>query len=319
MEFLQFLEAHRTPVLDRLFYLVTQLGSEVLFIVVGLALFWCVSKREGYYLLAVGFFGTILSQFLKLFCQIPRPWVRDPSFTIVESARAGAAGYSFPSGHTQSAFGIYGSIARWHRSWLLRGVLIAAMALVAFSRMYLGVHTPADVAVGALISLVLVFGLYPLMRRVSEDNHIMTWIILAMLAVSTLYLLYVLLYPFPPAFDQENLTSGTKSAWTLFGALWGLLAAYWADRRYIHFDTAASPLAQLAKLVVGAGLLLLLKTLLKAPLLALCGGQLYADAIRYFLVVLFAAAVWPMTFPFWRKVFPGKPHKNQNAHKKGSP
>ena len=309
MEFLYLLEAHRTPFLDRFFYAVTQFGSEALFIVIGLALFWCVSKKEGYFLLSVGFFGTILSQFLKLFCQIPRPWVRDPSFTIVESARAGAAGYSFPSGHTQSAVGIYGSIARWHRSWILRAVLFVLMVLVAFSRMYLGVHTPADVAVGALISLVLVFGLYPVIRRASDDNHIMTWMILAMLAVSTLYLLYVLLYPFPPEIDAENLTSATKNAWTLFGALWGLLVAYWADRKYIHFQTEGTFAAQFVKLILGAGLLLLMKSVLKAPLLALCGGNLCADAVRYFLVVVFAGAIWPMTFSYWQRKFPGKPGK----------
>lgn len=70
MEFLYLLEAYRTPFLDRFFYAVTQFGSEALFIVIGLALFWCVSKKEGYFLLSVGFFGTILSQFLKLFCQL---------------------------------------------------------------------------------------------------------------------------------------------------------------------------------------------------------------------------------------------------------
>lgn len=97
MEFLYLLEAHRTPFLDRFFYAVTQFGSEALFIVIGLALFWCVSKKEGYFLLSVGFFGTILSQFLKLFCQIPRPWIRDPSFTIVESARAARPAIRFPA------------------------------------------------------------------------------------------------------------------------------------------------------------------------------------------------------------------------------
>ena len=50
--------------------------------------------------MTVGFFGTLVNQFLKLVCRVPRPWVRDPNFTIVEAARADATGYSFPSGHT---------------------------------------------------------------------------------------------------------------------------------------------------------------------------------------------------------------------------
>ena len=40
-------------------------------------------------------------------------WVLDPDFSIVESARAGATGYSFPSGHTQNAFSSFGCLGMW--------------------------------------------------------------------------------------------------------------------------------------------------------------------------------------------------------------
>jgi membrane-associated phospholipid phosphatase len=310
MEFLKLLEAHRTPFLDHFFYLATQLGSESLFILAGLIFFWCVSKKEGYYLLTVGFTGTILSQFLKLFCQIPRPWVRDPQFTIVESARAGATGYSFPSGHTQSAVGIYGSIARWHHNRILRGILIVIMLLVALSRMYLGVHTPADVLVGALISLVLIFGFYPLMQKADERNHLTLYILLIMQCLAGVYLLYVLLFPFPADIDTENLASATENAWTLFGALFGFLIAHLIDRKWLHFETRGSFSAQAAKLLLGAAVLLLLKAALKAPLLYLCNGNPCASGIRYFLVVLFAGAIWPATFPLWRRLLPERQHSH---------
>lgn len=143
------LESLRVPAMDGLMQAVTELGSEVFFLVVALVLFWCVSKREGYYLLTVGFFGTVLNQFLKLLCRVPRPWVMDPEFTIVESARADATGYSFPSGHTQNSVGTFGVLGRCaRRTWvrILCGIL---MILVPFSRMYLGVHTPADVLTAA--------------------------------------------------------------------------------------------------------------------------------------------------------------------------
>ena len=47
---------------------------------------------------------------MKLSFQIPRPWVLDPNFTIVEQAREAATGYSFPSGHSQSAVGTFGAL-----------------------------------------------------------------------------------------------------------------------------------------------------------------------------------------------------------------
>ena len=90
MSFLYFLEGLRNPVLDFFFSAITHLGEETLFLIIGLIFLWCVSKRDGYYLLCVSFVGLIINQFLKITCRIPRPWVKDPSFTIVEAARGEA-------------------------------------------------------------------------------------------------------------------------------------------------------------------------------------------------------------------------------------
>ena len=118
MNLLYALERLRTPFWDAVFSAVTHLGEETVFMVAAILIFWCVSKEEGYYLLLMGFFGTVVNQFLKLLFRIPRPWVRDPDFTIVESARAQATGYSFPSGHTQNAVATFGGIARsTRRPW----------------------------------------------------------------------------------------------------------------------------------------------------------------------------------------------------------
>ena len=81
MEFLYMLEELRTPWLNDLMTAITHLGDETAFLVVALVMFWCVDKRQGYFLISVGFAGTIISQFMKLAFRIPRPWVRDPKFT----------------------------------------------------------------------------------------------------------------------------------------------------------------------------------------------------------------------------------------------
>lgn len=106
MQLLYALAELRTPFLDALLGALTNCGGELVFMAAAIIVFWCVSKSCGYYMLTVGFVGTIVNQFLKLVFRIPRPWVKDPDFQIVESARAEATGYSFPSGHTQNVFGI---------------------------------------------------------------------------------------------------------------------------------------------------------------------------------------------------------------------
>ena len=146
MQVLHFLAQLHNPVLDTVFQLITEIGDETVFLVVAILFFWCIDKREGYYILMTGLLGTLVNQFLKLICRVPRPWVRDPLFKhkVVPSAFEGASGYSFPSGHTQNVTGTFGAIALFARKNWLRISCIVIIVLVAFSRMYLGVHTPLD-------------------------------------------------------------------------------------------------------------------------------------------------------------------------------
>ncbi|MGM9661851.1 MAG: phosphatase PAP2 family protein [Oscillospiraceae bacterium] len=303
MALLKLLESIRTPWLDTLMSAVTELGSEAAFLLLALCIFWCVNKREGYYLLSVGFFGTILNQFCKLFFRVPRPWVQDPSFTIVESAREGATGYSFPSGHTQNAAGTFGSIALFTRRRWLRALCLALVLLVAFSRLYLGVHTPLDVGAALLTAAVLVFALRPLFAEGRDRRARKLYGLLGvMVLLSLLFVLFVEQYPFPADIDEANLAEGVKNAWTLLGATVGVALVYWLDENWIGFETEAVWWAQGLKLALGLALVLAVKTFLKAPLLALLGGHAAAHAIRYFAVVLCAGLIWPMTFPLFGRL-----------------
>ena len=296
MDILYALEKIRTPFWNGVMSAMTQLGGEVIFIVAAVVVFWCVSKWEGYYLMTIAFCGTVLNQFLKLICRVPRPWVRDPNFTIVESARAEATGYSFPSGHTQNAIGLFGGMARWGgRRWVRLGLTALAL-VIAFSRMYLGVHTPADVGVSLVLAAALVLGLYPLMRRAQEKPRYMGYVLAAMLVVSGAFVVFVEAYGFSADTDAENLASGIGNAWKMLGAVAGMTLAWLLDRRYIHFETQAVWWVQVIKVVVGMALLLAIKSGLKAPLLALLGHEGLAGGVRYFLLVLVAGAVWPLAF-----------------------
>ncbi len=137
----------------------------------------------------------MLNQFLKLLCRVPRPWVMDPEFTIVESARADATGYNFPSGHTQNSVGTFGVLGRCaRRTWvrILCGIL---MILVPFSRMYLGVHTPADVLTAAGTALALVFSGQTC--GVQQAVLVFPTLLAAMSACALAFVLYVELTPFP--------------------------------------------------------------------------------------------------------------------------
>ena len=295
MTLLYWFESIRTPLLDKFFSTITRMGEEAFFLIVALLLFWCLDKRKGYYLMVIGFTGTILNQFLKLACRVPRPWVRDPGFTIVESAKAAATGYSFPSGHTQVAIGIYGGLAAVSRRWTRWPALTLAV-LIPLSRLYLGVHTPWDVGVSVLIALALLLLCRPLLREYTPLLPVLA----AVFLLAGAFTLYAELWPFPVDLDPLNYAEGLKNGYTLLGALAGALAAAWLDRNVTRFDTSAPLPGQVLKLLLGLGLTLALKSGLKILLAPI--DHPAADTIRYFGVVLFAGGLWPITFPLFAHV-----------------
>ena len=299
MSILYWLESIRMPGLNEFMLAITTLGEETAFLVLALIVFWCVDKRRGYFLMSVGFAGTILNQFLKLWFRIPRPWVLDENFTILEAAREAATGYSFPSGHTTSAVGTFGSLAASEKRPWLRNLCIAIAALVGISRMYVGVHTPQDVLVGALTSIVLIFAF----RKITLTDHKvgMKVLVAGMIAMSIGLLLFVTLYPFPADVDTHNLESGLKNAYTLLGSLVGVAIVYVGEKRFVQFDTKAVWWAQILKAVLGLAVVLLVKEGLRSPLEAVL--PVYpARAVRYFLIVVTAGILWPMTFRFFGKL-----------------
>lgn len=302
MELLYALESIRTPFFDKLMGLVTNLGGEAVFIVAAIIVFWCLNKSCGYYMMTVGFAGTIINQFLKLWFRIPRPWVKDPNFTIVESARAEATGYSFPSGHTQNAFAVFGAPARFFKNTALRIIFILLIALTAFSRMYVGVHTPLDVGVSIIVGTILVFVIYPFFRDMDKSPKKVYIIFGIFIVLAAAFVAFVELYDFPADIDAENYASGIKNAYMILFCAIGLMLTFFIDTKYVHFHTQAVWWAQIIKVVVGLAILLALKSVLKAPLLALFGGHSVAHGVRYFIVILFAGIVWPMTFKFFAKL-----------------
>lgn len=313
MKFLYFLEGLRNPVCDFLFSLITHLGEETFFLVIAIFIFWCVDKRGGYYVLMTGLIGTVVNQWLKIVCRVPRPWVNS-DFNAIESATAEAGGYSFPSGHTQNIAGTFGSLcAFFKRNWVRIGA-ISIIVLVAFSRMWLGVHTPQDVGVSLLVALVLVVGLYPIFSSEERFNKFMPYLVGGAVLLTLGYFIFVNLLP-PEEYVKDitvsadgtvhdPLGSALQNGATLLGCMLGLLVVYPVDRFVIKFETKANWYSQVIKLALGLGGVLAIKAGLSTPLKLLVGiftenPDNIARTIRYFLIVVFAGAVWPLTFKFF--------------------
>ncbi|MBQ7094969.1 MAG: phosphatase PAP2 family protein [Clostridia bacterium] len=301
MEVLYFLESIRNPVLDFLMSALTHFGEETLFLVAVMIFLWCVNKKDGYFLLLAGIFGTQINQLLKITFRIERPWVRDPEFTVVGDAKASAGGYSFPSGHTQSAVTTFGGIARITKRAWLRVAGIAICLIVPITRMYLGVHTPADVLTSLVLATAMVLLFYPLMNKIWETKNGVRYLLWALLGWSILHSLFMKFFPFPADTAAAEIAGALKNSYKLLGATAGFYCAYEMDRKWLHFEVQAVWWAQILK-VAGGLILTVAVQELGYLIVGLFTDALFGRAIIYFAMALAAAGLWPITFKWFAKL-----------------
>lgn len=103
---------------------------------------------------------ALCSHALKPLIGRERPFTALPNIRLLMETTQTVSRYSFPSNHAANAFAVATFLTLVYRK---RGVALfffAAALLVAYSRVYVGVHYPSDVLGGALIGCALAAGLY---------------------------------------------------------------------------------------------------------------------------------------------------------------
>ena len=287
MGFLGLLEGIRSPFLNTIFGLITQLGEETVAIVILCAIFWCISKRTAYVIGISYFLSGLTVQGMKIIFRIDRPWIIDPAMKPVPSALEHATGYSFPSGHTQSATALFGSLGTQVKQKPLKAVLFILPVLVAFSRMYLGVHTLLDTGVSLVISflLILLTVLFFKGETVEKVRELIIASVMVLFAVVVIVIAAVLYSN--GTIEHNYITDCLKAA----GAGIGFAAGMYIERVYIDFSVKAKNLLwQVIKFVLGFIGVLAIKEGLKL----IIGTGLFVDTVRYFLMIMWVAVFFPL-------------------------
>lgn len=143
------------PILDRIMIFVTSLANKgMLWIAIGI-LFLLLGLKEKKWsargllvLLSLACNMLLCNVLLKPLVSRTRPY--DLLGYEILIRRLGDA--SFPSGHTSASFAAATALYAIHRSYGIAAYILAA--LIGFSRLYLGVHFPTDVFIGAIIGIL---------------------------------------------------------------------------------------------------------------------------------------------------------------------
>ena len=293
MELLKALEGIRSPFWDTVVGLITRLGEETIGVVILCLIFWCISKRFAYIIGVAFFLSGLTVQGMKICFRIDRPWVIDPEFNPVEGAKEYATGYSFPSGHTQSAASLYGAIgAQVKQKWLM-AVCFIIPVLVAFSRLYLGVHTLLDVTVSLAICFIFIFLTLKIFSGDGAVNKKRELIIsLSMIIYACVVIVIAVVLHSNGTIEKHYAADALKAA----GACIGFAAGMYIERVYIDFPVKAKNLLwQAIKLVIGiAGVLIIQNGFKEIFKLIFGADNLFADTLRYFLMLSWVTLFYPL-------------------------
>ncbi|MBQ3796024.1 MAG: phosphatase PAP2 family protein [Butyrivibrio sp.] len=264
-------------------------------------IFWGVDKKWGYFFLINHEIGELINGVIKLTVCAYRPWIRSDLIEPAGDSKTAATGYSFPSGHTRTATAVYGSTFVWQkdkRKWLAV-LCVILILLTGFSRNFLGVHTPQDVVVGMLETVLLLFIVSVVSKKVEGNEKLIDILTLVGIVFVFVSLIYIQLKPYPMDYDVSGalLVDPNKMMNDCFkacGACLGFLIGSFVDRHYIKYEIPFGTKELPVMVAVGMGLVMAWKDLFApATLVAAFGGH-WGHFIARLIMTLFVMIVWPL-------------------------
>lgn len=269
LEILRSIQSIANPFLDMLFQLITICGEQIVLISIISIIYWTLDKKFGEYIAYSVLTSVLLNNAIKDIFKMKRPIGEEGIRTLRAET---ATGYSFPSGHTQGASSFYGAMAIYLKKKTMYIIAAIMIILVGFSRLYLGVHYPKDVIVGAILGVLTSFICYKLYMKF--DNKMMLYIITFVI--------------FIPALTFAHSTDFIKGMGTYLGFLVGIFI----EKKYVNFSTEGSTRNKIIRVLLGLLILISLKSGLK---LILPSGNMFAF-IRYTLISFIGIGIYPMIF-----------------------
>ncbi|MNY28511.1 putative undecaprenyl-diphosphatase YbjG [compost metagenome] len=112
-------------------------------------------RQNALYVASSSAVNALVTMLIKKVVKRPRPFLANVKIQAVYHPTH----YSFPSGHTSTSFTTATAVSQAYPKWYVIVPSYLWAGSVSFSRLYLGVHYPTDVAAGALLGTGTAFSL----------------------------------------------------------------------------------------------------------------------------------------------------------------
>jgi membrane-associated phospholipid phosphatase len=214
--------------LTSFFGLMSWLGTAMFYIFFFPFIYWSVSKQWGITTALALLAADYISEFIKWTFKLQRP----PSPPVERLWKETSPG--FVSSHASDSVAVWGTLAVLVRKWWFTVLALVIILSIGISRLYLGVHFPADVIGGWLVGLFSMWLVLWLVPRISPS--IARWPVAGQFA-GIVALVVVILIIAPSDWEgMRPVESSVRSAGLIAGALFGLM---W-DHHRLHFSTEGS-------------------------------------------------------------------------------
>ncbi len=220
MSIILFLQSFHGPAADLFFKAISFVAED--FIVLFIAyIYFFKDKKRGQNMAIIALSGLCFNSFLKNIFEVPRPYERSSEIIPLRKKRAG--GYSFPSGHSQSTATMFFTLHLYEKRRVTLLLSITIPTIVGISRMYFGVHSPADILTGIFVGYLYAALIFIFVKRIKEcDIKILWLLIFPFLSL----LLAVFRDITPSALIDALISSGAASGFIIGAFLEGRLIAY---------------------------------------------------------------------------------------------
>lgn len=285
-KFMVFLQSFVTPVLQKIFEVITFFGDEYAMILIIGFLFWGYKKELGKKIGTYAITALVTTVAINNIVMRRRPYFDHSDIKCLKPRASDAdpydipaQGYSFPSGHATNSVSTYTVLGLNTKKTVLKVIFFIIPLLIGLSRLVLGVHYPTDILAGWFICALIIF----IISRIK--NQYIVYSLLALIGIAGCFV------------------SKSNDYYSSLGIAFGFIAGFIFEDKLVKFTNTKNVFRMILRTLGGLIVFVIVDKALEIPFskefLDTASSLSFAvRSIRYAIASFVVIGVYPMLFGF---------------------